>query len=432
MKARKLFIGISTLVLFLTACGAPAAAPTSTASVPPPTTAPASPTVPPPTAPPSTPEQTPDATTPPPSPTAEPTARVLPNPEEYTWRLIASGLRQPTDITGARDGSNRLFVLEKVGRIRVLVKDELQTQPFLDITDRVGSQSSEQGLLGLAFHPNFVQNGYFYVYYTDRSGDVWISRFTANGATADSRSEKRLLTAQQPYANHNGGALRFGPDGYLYIGLGDGGSQGDPFDNAQAGNSLLGKILRIDVDNGDPYAIPADNPFVNAGNTAPEIWALGLRNPWKIAFDLRGFLWIADVGQNEREEINRVPGGDPGGFNFGWNEMEGTRPYEGNNRPEFTLPVAEYTHSLGCSVTGGETYTGNALPAWQGIYLFGDFCSGNVWGLPIETTAVSDPLNAATLFFQTGFQISTFGLDDAGEIYLADYSRGNLYRLEKK
>ncbi len=270
-------------------------------------------------------------------------------------------------------GLNRLFVLEQPGRIRVILNDALQPQPFLDLTDRAGSQASEQGLLGLAFHPNFAQNGFFFVYYTDRQGDVWISRFQTSGESGDPRSEKRLLQVKQPYANHNGGALRFGPDGFLYIGLGDGGSQGDPFDNAQSGVSLLGKILRLDVDGGDPYALPADNPFLNASGFAPEIWALGLRNPWKIAFDPRGQLWIADVGQNEREEINRVPGGAPGGFNFGWNEMEGTRPYEGRNRPEFTPPIAEYTHALGCSVTGGERLHRNVSTRMAGHLLLWGF-----------------------------------------------------------
>lgn len=423
--------GILTLTLLLSACGPAAETPSAPTSPPRPTRAPSA-TPPPRTAPPASETQPDETAAPLPTATIPPAPRVLPNPEAYTWRRIASGLQQPTDITGARDGSNRLFVLEQPGRIRVIRNDALQPQPFLDLTARVGSQASEQGLLGLAFHPNFAQNGFFFVYYTDRSGDVWISRFQASGESGDPRSEKRLLQVKQPYANHNGGALRFGPDGFLYIGLGDGGSQGDPFDNAQSGISLLGKILRLNVDSGDPYALPADNPFLHTSGIAPEIWALGLRNPWKIAFDPRGQLWIADVGQNAREEINRVPGGAPGGFNFGWNEMEGTRPYEGSNRPEFTPPIAEYTHALGCSVTGGEVYNGTSLPEWQGIYFFGDFCSGNVWGLPIETETPSDPLNAATLFFQTGFQISTFGLDDAGELYLAHYSRGEIYRLEKK
>lgn len=429
MIPRTLFTGILAFALFLAGCSAP----TPRITLVPPTSIPATPIVPPPTALPATETQGETPIPLPPSPTPQPVSIQLPNPDDYTWTVIAQGLTQPTDISGGADGSNRLFVLEKPGRIRVIQDDQLQPVPFLDITDRVGSNSSEQGLLGLAFHPRFNENGYLYVNYTDRNGDTRISRFTASEEMVDPRSEKRILAVKQPYANHNGGAVKFGPDGYLYIALGDGGSQGDPFDNAQAGNSLLGKILRIDVDNGDPYAIPTDNPFVNIGGVSPEIWAFGLRNPWRISFDpLSGDLWIGDVGQSAREEINRVPSGAPGGFNFGWNKMEGSLPFEGNNRPEFTAPVAEYTRSFGCSVTGGYVYAGQSLPEWQGIYFYGDYCSGNIWGLPAGTDAVPDTLSAATLLFQTGFNISTFGVDDAGELYAANYSTGAIYRLEKK
>lgn len=427
MTLHRLFTGIILLTFVLEGCSAP----TPGVTLVPPTSLPPTSTPPPPTPLPATQAQGESPTLPP--PTLEPVQIQLPNPAEYTWAPIAEGLTQPTDITGAADGSNRLFVLEKPGRIRIILNDQLQPTPFLDITDRVGSSSSEQGLLGLAFHPRFYENGYLYVNYTDRNGDTRISRFTASGDAADPRSEKRILAVKQPYANHNGGAVKFGPDGYLYIALGDGGSQGDPFDNAQSGNSLLGKILRVDVDHGDPYAIPPDNPYAGSGEVYQEIWALGLRNPWRISFDpLTGDLWIGDVGQSSREEINRVPGGAPGGFNFGWNEMEGSLPFEGNNRPEFTAPLAEYTRSGGCSITGGYVYAGQALPEWQGIYFYGDYCSGNIWGLPSKTDTVPDPLTSATLLFQTGFNISTFGIDDAGELYAANYSTGTIYRLEKK
>lgn len=426
MTSRRLFTGILAIALFLGGC----AAPTPRVTLVPPTAIPATPTTIPPTA---TEAQGEPPTRLPPTLTAEPVNIQIPNPDDYAWKVVAEGLTQPTDITGAADGSNRLFVLEKRGLIRIILNDQLQPTPFLDITDRVGSNSSEQGLLGLAFHPRFDENGYLYVNYTDRNGDTRISRFTASGDRVDSRSEKLLLTEKQPYANHNGGALKFGPDGYLYIALGDGGSQGDPFDNAQSGNSLLGKILRIDVDNGEPYAIPADNPFVNINGVSPEIWAFGLRNPWRISFDpFTGDIWIGDVGQNAREEINRAPSGAPGGLNFGWNKMEGSLPFEGNNRPEFTAPLAEYTRSFGCSVTGGYVYAGQALPEWQGIYFYGDYCSGNVWGLPAGVGTAPDTLTAAALLFETGFNISTFGVDDAGELYLANYSNGDIYRLEKK
>lgn len=431
MTTRNLFIGILAFTLLLAGC----ATPTPRVTLVPPTDIPATPTAPPPTPVPSSEAQDEPPTPLPPTPTAESVSIQLPNPDDYTWRVVAEGLTQPTDITGAADGSNRLFVLQKRGRIRIIMNDQLQPTPFLDITDRIGDDSSEQGLLGLAFHPNFTQNGYLYVNYTDRNGDTRISRFTARGESADPGSEKLILAVKQPYANHNGGAVKFGPDGYLYIALGDGGSQGDPFDNAQSGNSLLGKILRIDVDNGDPYAIPPDNPFVNTSGAYPEIWAFGLRNPWRISFDpLTGDIWMGDVGQSAREEINRVPSGAPGGINFGWNKMEGTLPFEGNNRPEFTAPVAEYTRSFGCSVTGGYVYTGQSMPEWQGIYFYGDYCSGNIWGLPASTDMVpaAETQSVATLLFQSGLRISTFGVDDAGELYAADYPTGVIYRLEKK
>lgn len=427
MHPRILFTGILAFALFLAGCSAP----TSRVTLVPPTSIPATPTAPPPTQAPATEAQGEAPTLPP--PTLEPARIQLPNPDDYTWTVVTQGLTQPTDITGAADGLNRLFVLEKRGRIRIILNDQLRPTPFLDITDRVGSNSSEQGLLGLAFHPRFYENGYLYVNYTDRNGDTRISRFTASGDMVDPRSEKRILAVKQPYANHNGGAVKFGPDGCLYIALGDGGSQGDPFDNAQSGNSLLGKILRIDVDNGDPYVIPADNPYAGSGEVYQELWAIGLRNPWRISFDpLTGDLWIGDVGQSAREEINRIPSGAPGGFNFGWNKMEGSLPFEGNNRPEFTAPVAEYTRSFGCSVTGGYVYYGQSMPEWQGIYFYGDYCSGNIWGLPAGTDTIPDTLTSATLLFKSGLRISTFGVDDAGELYVADYPTGVIYRLEKK
>jgi glucose/arabinose dehydrogenase len=367
------------------------------------------------------------------APTLEPTAantstapRQMPDPSAYKWAQIVGGISAPTDIKNAGDGSARLFILEQPGRIRILKDGQLVAAAFLDITDRVGSANSEQGLLGLAFHPNFAQNGYFYVNYTDLSGNTHIARFTASGDSADPGSEKKLLFVQQPFPNHNGGSLAFGPDGYLYIGLGDGGSQGDPYGNAQSGNSLLGKILRIDVNKGEPYSIPADNP--NAANAAglKEIWAKGLRNPWRFSFDsLTGDLWIGDVGQNLWEEIDFVRAGTPAGLNFGWNKMEATHPYRGINSPEFTAPAAEYPHAAECAVTGGVVYRGKTLPEWQGFYLYGDYCSGAIWGLPSPPTGA-----LPVLLFQTGFKISTFGVDQAGDLFVADY-QGAIYRLEK-
>ncbi len=369
-----------------------------------------------------------------PTPTPVLTFRASPTPtppEEYAWVRVVGGLNQPLDIQHAGDGSGRLFIVEREGTIRVLLNGMLQEQVFLDIRDRVGHRGAEQGLLGLAFHPRFAENGLFFVNYTDRRGNTVIARFHLSGDPnrADPAGEKQLLYIEQPYANHNGGGLAFGPDGYLYIGLGDGGSAGDPHGNAQSPNTLLGKILRLDVDHGDPYAVPADNPFVQGGGRK-EIWAYGLRNPWRFSFDaLTGDLYIADVGQNAWEEVDFLPAGSPGGANFGWNYFEGTHPYAGAPPAGLSVipPVTEYDHGQGCSITGGLVYRGEALPEWQGIYLYGDFCTGYIWGL----------VNAGgnwqvKRLFETGFAISTFGQDESGEIYLADYRGGAVYRLEKR
>jgi glucose/arabinose dehydrogenase len=250
---------------------------------------------------------------------------------------VASGLDRPLWITASPDATNRLFVLEQPGRVMIVADGTLLEQPFLDLRDRVGSEEYEQGLLGLAFHPGYAGNGVFYVYYTDRNGDSVLSRFTVSAADpnrGDPESEAVLLTQDQPFPNHNGGALMFSPDGYLYLGLGDGGSGGDPYGNAQNLGTILGKILRIAVDptappDGELYTIPADNPFVNEPGARPEIWAYGLRNPWRFSFDREtGNLWIADVGQNLWEEVNFQPAESPGGENYGWPVREGTHCYE--------------------------------------------------------------------------------------------------------
>jgi glucose/arabinose dehydrogenase len=366
-----------------------------------------------------------------PEETRVPGAQSLPNPENYIWREIPGWLEQPTDITSPGDGSGRVFALERAGRIRIIQNGELLTTPFLDIVNIVGSNASERGLLGLAFHPNYPENGFFYVNYTDRDGNTRIARFsvsTSDPNLADPSSRLELIRIEQPYGNHNGGSLAFGPDGYLYAGLGDGGSAGDPLDAGQSLNTLLGKLLRFDVDGGQPYAIPPDNPFAAGGGEA-EIWAYGLRNPWKIAFDrATGDLYIADVGQNQWEEVNFTPAGTPGGLNYGWRFMEGSHDYSGGlyDRSALILPVAEYTRDGGCSVTGGHVYRGQALPEWQGVYLYGDFCSGNIWGLLRTEDGFIN-----SLLFRTNFRISTFGLDDDGEIYLGDYG-GTIYQLTER
>ena len=359
----------------------------------------------------------------PPTKTAMPLPQVstFPNPDNYTWQLIASGLNRPVDLQA--DGSGRLFVVEKIGRIRIIENGQLLDTPFLNIVSRVNSGGNEQGLLGLAFHPDYAQNGYFFVNYTGNGGDTFISRFQVSGDPnlANPSSEVNLLRVNQPYENHNGGTLQFGPDGYLYAGLGDGGSANDPKGNGQKTNTLLGKILRLDVNSAEPYSIPVDNPFGN------EIWAYGLRNPWRISFDaLTGDLYIGDVGQNTYEEIDYLPAGFPGGTNFGWNFREGLHPFRGDAPAGLTDPVAEYSHSEGgCSVTGGYVYRGG-MPEWNGIYLYGDYCTGLIWGL-IKT----DSGWQKQLLFDTEFNITSFGQDKAGEIYLLS-DGGGVYKLVTK
>lgn len=412
---RRLFL---LLTLSTLACGFLTPTPSPASPTPPPTdpaTASPSPTLVPPT-------ETPSPTTMP-----REQATRFPDPAGFEWKPVAIGLYNPTDIQNAGDDSGRLFVLEQNGKIRIVQNGQLQFEPFLDITDRVDDGSNEQGLLGLAFHPDFADNGFFYVNYTKQGGDTVIARFTASGNTANANSEVKLLEVQQPFPNHNGGALAFGADGYLYIGLGDGGAAGDPLGTGQRLNTLLGKILRIDVNNGDLYSIPADNPFGN------EIWAYGLRNPWRISFDsLTGDLWIGDVGQNVYEEINFVPAGMPGGINFGWNRYEGFHDYAGSALLEnHWPPIFEYSHQEeigGCSVSGGYVYRGS-MPEWKGIYFFGDYCTGNVWAVLHIINGTEEIFNTERLF-QVQATITTFGVDEAGELYLASRD-GTVYRLER-
>lgn len=348
-------------------------------------------------------------------------ANVFPNPADYQWSLVTSGLNRPVDIQSANDGTGRLFIIEKYGVIRVYENGQLLPQSFLDITDRIDESGNEMGLLGFAFHPDYEQNGYFYVNYTGDGGNTRISRFQANGNLADAGSEEVLLIIEQPYSNHNGGSVAFGPDGYLYLGLGDGGLAGDPHKNGQDTTSLLGKILRIDVNNGAPYAVPADNPF------GSEVWAYGLRNPWRISFDRStGDLWIGDVGQGDWEEIDYLPAGSAGGSNFGWSVMEGSYGYDGSAQPGMLLPATEYSHNDGgCSVTGGYVYRG-AMPEWNGIYLYADYCLGTIWGL-----ILSNGQWQSQVMFEAGETVTTFGQDESGELYFAS-DTGNVYHLTKK
>ncbi|MCC7020654.1 MAG: PQQ-dependent sugar dehydrogenase [Ardenticatenales bacterium] len=343
----------------------------------------------------------------------------------------------PVDIANAGDGSGRLFIVEKPGRIRIVKDGQLLDAPFLDITDRVEAAANERGLLGLAFHPEYAENWQFYVYYTSKAvrgrkrGDLVIARYhaTADRDKADPDAELQLLTIEHNInGNHNGGNLEFGPDGYLYIGTGDGGGGGDPFQAGQDANVLLGKMLRIDVDTGDPYVIPPSNPFASTPRRAPEVWAYGLRNPWKFTFDrATGDLYIADVGQNAWEEVNHQPADSKGGENYGWSVMEGSHcfnPQTGCDQRNKVLPVAEYSHSLGLSITGGEVYRGEAFPGLTGTYFYADYSRGRIWALSRGTNG--QWRNAEILTGKNG--ITSFGRDENGEIYIA-LETGRIQRL---
>jgi glucose/arabinose dehydrogenase len=365
----------------------------------------------------------------PPARAATPTgaARAAFDPARVTLALreVASGFSTPLYLTHAGDGSGRVFVVEKAGTIRTSPDRET----YLDITDRVGSEGSEQGLLGLAFHPGFRQNRRFYVNYTDRDGNTVVSRFTAgpDGGPADPGSEQVVLRQEQPAANHNGGMLAFGPDGYLYIGLGDGGGGGDTYGNGQNPNTLLAKILRIDVDRGEPYAVPRDNPFVGREEFRPETWAWGLRNPWRFSFDREtGDLYIGDVGQSEYEWVLHQPAGR-GGQNYGWPIIEGGECYREDpcDKTGLTLPVAVYTHDEGIAVTGGYVYRGERYPALRGAYVFGDFGDGRIWTL--HRNAGGEWTRTEAL--RADAAISSFGEDEGGELYLTDYTSGSVYQV---
>ncbi|MHB8881081.1 MAG: PQQ-dependent sugar dehydrogenase [Thermodesulfovibrionales bacterium] len=344
---------------------------------------------------------------------------------------VSGGLGQPVHITHAGDKSGRLFAVEQDGRIRIIRADRLLLSPFLDIADRVLS-GGERGLLSVAFPPGFASSGRFYVNYTRRpDGATVIARYRVTGDPdiADPSSEEVLLVISQPFANHNGGQAAFGPDGFLYIGMGDGGSGGDPLNNAQNHASLLGKMLRINVESGAvPYGIPPTNPFVQSPGYLPEIWALGLRNPWRFSFDRQtGDLYIGDVGQNLFEEIDFQPASGTGGENYGWNVMEASQCYQSASCSQagLVLPVAQYDHTAGdCSVTGGMVYRGQKYPGLRGVYLYGDYCSGRIRGLQEDSGSFQN-----TILFDSAFNITTFGDDESGSLYLADQVSGSIYRV---
>lgn len=351
---------------------------------------------------------------------------------ELDWPSIflgspVTGLDRPVDIAHAGDASGRLFVVEQTGRIRIVKNGAPMDTPFLDITGRT-SCCGERGLLGVAFPPNYSQKGHFYVNYTDRSGNTVVARYRVSGDpdVADTNSEEIVLTVEQPYANHNGGQLAFGPrDGYLYIGTGDGGAAGDPENRAQDPTSLLGKMLRIDVETGNPqtYTVPTDNPYVQTPGYRDEIWALGLRNPWRFSFDSEtGDLYIGDVGQNRYEEIDHQSASSAGGENYGWRIMEGTGCFETQDCDPtgLVLPVVEYEHTGGnCSVTGGVTYRGLEYPSMAGFHFYADYCSGRIWGLKR-----SGSVWQSSLLYDAPFRISAFGVDEAASLWLAKYATG--------
>jgi glucose/arabinose dehydrogenase len=340
---------------------------------------------------------------------------------------VASGLTNPVHLT-APAGDARLFIVEQSGRIRIVQNGQLLGTPFLDLSSKL-RYGGEQGLLSLAFHPQYATNGFFYVNYTDNSGDTRVERYrvSSDPNRADPASAKQILFVDQPYSNHNGGHILFGPDGMLYIGMGDGGSGGDPQGNGQNRGSLLGKLLRIDVNSGDPYGIPTGNPFANSAGARPEIWAYGLRNPWRIAFDRTDSrLYVADVGQNAVEEINVVPA-VTGGQNYGWNVLEGSRCYGSSNcsRSGLTLPVTEYSHSDGCSVTGGIVYRGSRLPQLRGHYFYSDYCQGWIRSFRYANGQATEP---RTWNLGEIGQVLSYGEDSAGEMYVLS-ANGRVYRF---
>lgn len=345
---------------------------------------------------------------------------------------VVGGLDHPVSVTHAGDA--RLFITEQPGRVRIFDGTRLLPEPFLDIRPLV-LYGGEQGLLSVAFDPDFATNGFFYVDYTARAGngDTVIARYSVSSSDpnrADPASARVLLTIDQPFVNHNGGQLQFGPDGFLYIGMGDGGSGGDPGNRAQNLNELLGKLLRIDVRNTSGYTVPASNPFVGHAGARGEIWAYGLRNPWRFSFDrTTGDLWIADVGQGDWEEIDFQPASSIGGENYGWRRMEGTHCFNPSTNcgdVSFVLPVLEYGHDDGaCSITGGYVYRGARYPRLVGTYVYGDYCNGRIDG----ATRLSNGSITARTLLDTDFAISTFGEDVAGELYVADYDAGTLYHI---
>ncbi|HET9950654.1 MAG TPA: PQQ-dependent sugar dehydrogenase [Candidatus Eisenbacteria bacterium] len=356
----------------------------------------------------------------------------------YEAVRLFTGLSSPVDLQAPPGDTSRVFIVEKGGRIRIAKQGVLLARPFLDISSLV-STGGEQGLLGLAFHPSYATNGRFFVDYTNLAGDTRVAAYTVS-SDPDSAvpTGATILAVDQPFSNHNGGQIAFGPDGFLYVGLGDGGSGGDPQGNGQSLTTLLGKILRLDVDGAAPYAVPPTNPFAGRADAKGEIWSYGLRNPWRFSFDATtGAIWIGDVGQNAWEEIDVEPAG-AGGRNYGWNRMEGTHCYPPNAACDTTglvLPLLEYGHGSGCSVTGGYVYRGSDLPELSGTYFYGDFCTGMIRSARLAGDAATEMQDWTTVLRRESGgaldQLSSFGVDARGELYFLLID-GEVYRLRRK
>ena len=368
-------------------------------------------------------------------------------------KMIGEDFEKPLYITNYPNNNEKFIIIEQEGIIKILSDGKTEKIPFLDIEKRVHQPlypADEMGMLGLAFDPNFEQNGYFYVNYVDRKYHTNISRFETNGKLGDPNSEEILIKLKQPYPNHNGGSIEFGPDGYLYIGVGDGGSVGDPENRAQNLSNLFGTILRIDINTDKGYIVPKDNPFYKIKAFKSEIWHYGLRNPWRFSFDKKtGDMYIGDVGQNNWEEIDFQNFDSKGGLNYGWKILEGTHCYPNDTKcstENTTLPIFEYpnnanylktligirqTKTQGCSVTGGYVYRGKNKPDLYGRYFFGDYCTGKVWSLKNNSSNIDIIEHTDELLKsmeKKEFYLSSFGEDENGELYLIDYS-GDIYSI---
>ena len=368
---------------------------------------------------------------------------------------IANGFTKPVYVCQPPGDNDRLFVLEQKGIIKIIKNGMTVRKPYADLRNKVHNPitpGDERGLLGLAFHANYQNNGFVYINYSDKNDHTIVSRFrvASDPDRLDTKSEKVLIKLKQPFSNHNGGHMEFGPDGYLYISVGDGGKWGDPYNNAQNLGNLFGKILRIDVDTGDPYAIPDDNPFINNEDAKDEIWLYGLRNVWRFSFDWgKGDVYLGDVGQDLWEEIDFVAAENAGGQNFGWRVMEGNHCYNPKEdcEPTGELPIFEYPNDAnymkiligmdepnvdGCSVTGGYVYRGSAISELQGTYFFADYCSGNIWTFKEKNGKATEFQNRTEEISLGGGgftnYISSFGEDNNGELYIVDYN-GIIFKL---